>query len=386
MLNPLFLFVSGVFLLLYGGINYYIGLRGWQAVFSYVPFLNPKVYWLVVFVLSFAYIFSRFMEKFLPASLHEGLTLLGAYWLAFMLYSLLVIAAIDILRLLERWLRLIPVEIKQNLNPALGIGVLIFLICIVSYGAWNAKHPKVTPYDLTIAKQAGDLEQLHIVLVSDIHLGTIIHNGHLTEMVTEVNQLNPDLLLFAGDVFDEDIESRDKQQIAESFRRLYAPYGVFAIMGNHEYIGGNADEAEKYLSEAGVKVLRDSVEEIAGSFYLVGRDDRSGARFNNAARQPLASLMQGLDSSRPIILMDHQPAQLDEPEEQGVDLQLSGHTHRGQMFPIQWITGRIFEKDWGYLRKNNFQLIVSSGYGTWGPPVRVGNSGEIVDITLHFAP
>lgn len=384
MINPVTFLVVSVIILIYGGLNYYIGMRGWQALFSFVPFLSSKVYWLVFLLLSFSYLFSRLSEKFLPKFLYEGLTLIGAYWLAFMWYFLLVITALDLLRLFDRWLRLIPVEITRNLNPALGLAVVILVVGIVSYGAWNARHPQVKHYDLTIAKQAGQLKQIHVVMVSDIHLGTIVHNGNLTKMVNMVNELKPDLILFAGDVFDENIESSNKQQVSDNFRKLSAPYGVFAVLGNHEYFGGNAEEAIKYLGEAGVKVLRDSSAKIAGSFYLIGRDDRSGARYNGGPRQDLNTLMQGLDRSFPIILMDHQPSQLEEPVEQGVDLQLSGHTHAGQLFPIRYITRQIFEDDWGLLRKGNFQLIVSSGYGTWGPPIRLGNTPEVVDIMIKF--
>lgn len=384
MINPFFILVGSVIFIIYGGLNYYIGLRGWQALFSFVPFLVPKVYWPVFWLLSLSYLFSRFSQKFLPKILYEGMTLVGAYWLAFMWYFLLVITVLDLLRLIDHFLRLVPVEIKRSLNPVLGFIVFILVVGIVSYGAWNARHPRVNHYDLSIPKQAGSIKQLHVVMVSDIHLGTIVHNDHLTKMVNTVNQLKPDLVLFAGDVFDENIESSNKQQVSDNFRKLSAPYGVFAVLGNHEYIGGNAEEAIKYLGDAGVKVLRDSSQEIAGSFYLMGRDDRSSERVNRVKRKSLTTLMEGVDRSLPIILMDHQPSQLEEPAEQGVDLQLSGHTHAGQMFPIQFITHRIFEDDWGYLRKGNFQLIVSSGYGTWGPPIRVGNTPEIVDITIKF--
>ncbi|WP_291299857.1 metallophosphoesterase [Desulfosporosinus sp. BICA1-9] len=385
MMNPFFIVVIFVVLLIYGGLNYYIGLRGWQTVFSYLPFLSPRVYWPVFSLISISYLFSRLAEKYLPPVLYEGLTVLGAYWLPVMFYSLLLITTLDILRLLDRWIRLIPMGIKQSLNPALGLTVLILVVGIVSYGAWNARHPRVNHYDMSIAKQAGSLEQLHVVMVSDIHLGTIVHNEHLTKMVNTINELKPDLILFAGDVFDENIESSNKQEVSDTFRQLSATYGVFAVLGNHEYIGGNAEEAIKYLNEAGVKVLRDSFQKINESFYLIGRDDRSGSRFSGAKRQDLETLMQGVNRSLPVLLMDHQPSQLAEPVEQGVDLQVSGHTHRGQMFPIQFITSRIFENDWGYLRKGDFQLIVSSGYGTWGPPVRIGNTPEIVDITIRFS-
>ncbi len=384
MINPVTIIVVSVIFLIFGGLNFYIGLRGWQALFSFVPFLSSKVYWPLFLLLSFSFIVSRFSQKFLPTALFEGLTIIGAYWLAFMWYFLLVITALDILRLLDRWLRLVPAEVKKNINPALGLAVALLVLGIVSYGAWNARHPQVKHYDLTISKQAGPLKQLHVVMVSDIHLGTIVHNGNLTKMVKMVNDLKPDLILFAGDVFDENIESSNKQQVSDTFGTLRAPYGVFAVLGNHEYFGGNAVEAIKYLGEAGVKVLRDSSLTIAGGINLIGRDDRSGARYNGGPRQDLKTLMQGLDRSLPIIVMDHQPSQLSEPVEQGVDLQLSGHTHAGQMFPVHYITSRIFEDDWGLLRKGNFQLIVSSGYGTWGPPIRLGNTPEVVDIIIKF--
>lgn len=382
--NPLFILIGTVVFLVYSLLNFYIGLRGWQTLFSFVPYFSSKVYWPVFFLFSYSYLFSRFFEKSLPIVLHEILTIVGAYWMAFMFYSLLVIASFDLLRLINNWLQLIPPEIKQNLNPALGLTVFILVVGIISYGAWNAGHPRINHYDIAIAKQAGSLKQLHVVMASDIHLGTIVHNDQLTKLVNKVNGLKPDLILFAGDVFDEDVESKNKQQVADNFRRLTAPYGTFAVLGNHEYIGGNADDAIKYLGEAGVKVLRDSSLEISGSFYLVGRDDLSASRINGVKRQDLKTIMQGMDRSLPIILMDHQPSHLEEPVEQGVDLQVSGHTHDGQLFPIQYITQRIFEQDWGFLRKGDFQLIVSSGYGTWGPPIRIGNTPEIVDITITF--
>jgi predicted MPP superfamily phosphohydrolase len=384
MINPFFILVGIVVFLIYGGLNYYIGLRGWQALFSFIPILSSKVYWPVFWLISLSFLLSRFGHKFLPTVISEAMTLVGAYWLAFMWYFLLVITALDFLRLLDRFLRLVPMEIKQSLNPALGLTVFILVVGIISYGAWNARHPRVNHYDLTIAKQAGSLKQLHVVMVSDIHLGTIVHNDHLTKMVNTVNQLKPDLVLFAGDVFDETIESSDKQKIADTFSKLSAPYGVFAVLGNHEYISGNAVEEIKYLGEAGVKVLRDSYQEIAGSFYLIGRDDLSSERVNRVKRQSLKTLLQGVDRSLPLLLMDHQPSHLEEPVEQGVDLQLSGHTHAGQLFPIRYITSRIFEDDWGLLRKGNFQIIVSSGYGTWGPPIRLGNTPEVVDIMIKF--
>lgn len=385
-MNPIFLLVGTFFFLVYGLLNVYIGLRGWQTLFSFIPFLNSKVYWTVFLLVAFSYIISRFSERFLPKVIYEGLMIVGAYWMAFMLYFLLIIASLDLLRYINRWLNLVPIDGKQGLAPLLGLAVCAVVAGIVIYGAWNASHPQVRHYDLSIAKSAGSLQGLHVVMVSDIHLGTIIRKDHLEKLVEQINALKPDLILFAGDVFDEDIEAVKNQQVADTFLKLRASYGAYAVLGNHEYIGGNAEEAIKYLSQAGIVVLRDSYQLIGDSFYLVGRDDMSGSRFNGAKRQDLNNVMKGINNSLPIILMDHQPSHIEEPAEQGVDLQVSGHTHSGQLFPFQFITGKLFEQDWGLLRKGKFQLIVSSGYGTWGPPVRLGNTPEIVDINITFNP
>jgi len=139
------------------------------------------------------------------------------------------------------------------------------------------------------------------------------------------------------------------------------------------------------LNRSGIQVLRDEYTIIANSFYVVGRDDLISKRLGGKERANLSELLEGIDKSLPIILLDHQPQKLTEPHIEGVDLQLSGHTHKGQFFPNNLITGKIFEIDWGYLKKDDYQIIVTSGYGTWGPPIKIGNSSEIIDIKITFS-
>ncbi len=386
MKNSILYIVFSVILFIYGALNYYIGLRGWQAVGSHITGLNATIYWLFFWLLAMSYLGARLIGKFLPTRIDQALTTIGAFWLAAMFYFVLILTVIDLIPLFDKWLGFLPAGIQNNPQtaPVVGLVILAIVTGLLVYGFWNARHPEVRHYDLTIQKQAGSLNRLHIVMVSDIHLGTIVHNGQLVKMTEMINKLQPDLVLFAGDIIDENIETFVEQKMTDSFRQLKPKLGTYAVFGNHEYIGGHAEEADRYLREAGVKVLRDHSVKVAGSFYVIGRDDRSGQRFTGVQRQKLAELMSGIDRSLPVILLDHQPVNLEEPEKQGVDLQLSGHTHRGQMFPNQFITGRIYEVDWGYLRKGNLQVIVSSGFGTWGPPIRVGNTPEIVDIVIHF--
>ena len=184
-------------------------------------------------------------------------------------------------------------------------------------------------------------------------------------------------MLLAGDTFDDrDITILKKQK--ETLKAIRTKYGVYGVLGNHEYYSGNLDEMIKTFHEANIEILRDEVVEVAG-VYLVGREDV------RKTRKSLKELMHTVDLEKPVIVLDHQPVSLEEARESGVDLQLSGHTHRGQFFPNQLITKRMYEVDYGYLAKEDLQVIVSSGYGTWGPPVRIGSQSEIVDIKIKFA-
>jgi hypothetical protein len=222
-----------------------------------------------------------------------------------------------------------------------------------------------------------------VVAASDIHLGTIIGRRRLDRIVNTINEMNPDLVLLPGDVVDEDIAPVIRENLGESLRAIRSRYGVFSITGNHEYIGG-ADEACRYLEEHGVRVLRDSVATLQNGLQIVGREDRSIRQFAGKERKPLGELLAGLDRTRPVLMMDHQPFQLDEAVRAGVDLQLSGHTHHGQVWPLNYVTRAIYEVSWGYLERGGTHFYVSSGVGTWGPPVRLGNTPEIILLTLHF--
>ncbi len=385
-INLLFLLVVGSILLSYGGLNYYIGLRGWQAIGSYLPFLPAKVYWVVFWLMALSYLLGRLGDGRLPTAVSRWLVVIGAYWLAAMFYFFLILVLIDLVHVLDKPLGFLPAWLSRNpgVNPAFGWIVFLAVVGVVIYGSWNARHPRVVRYDLTIPKPAGGLKQLHAVMVSDIHLGVIVNSGRLQGLVEMVNGLNPDIVLMPGDIIDESVQPFIEQQMAATLRWLRPKYGVFAILGNHEYIGGHADEAVGYLREAGVRVLRDQWVKVAESFYLVGRDNGARHRFPGAARQPLSAVMAGVDRAAPVLLMDHEPIDFQEAAAARVDLQLSGHTHLGQLFPNNLVTRHIYEDDWGLLRKGDFQVLVSCGFGTWGPPIRVGNRPEVVDILIRF--
>jgi predicted MPP superfamily phosphohydrolase len=174
-----------------------------------------------------------------------------------------------------------------------------------------------------------------------------------------------------------------RQNLGETLRQIKSKYGIYGITGNHEYIGG-VDAACKYLTEHSVVMLRDSVVKIADAFTIVGREDISIRQFDGKKRKPLVELMKDVDKSLPIILMDHQPIHLNESAEQGADLQLSGHTHNGQLWPFNYIADAVYEVSWGYIQKGKTHIYVSCGVGTWGPPMRTGNRPEVVNVKLKF--
>jgi predicted MPP superfamily phosphohydrolase len=306
----------------------------------------------------------------------------GDYWLAAIYYSFLIWSVADILRFLSDLTY--PVQALGHPSLYWGFGVLFLVAILLIYGTWNARNPRVVHYDITIKKTAGNLPKLHAIMVSDIHLGLVVDNDRLDAMVNRINELDPDIVFLVGDTIDEDIKLFLNQKMPEVIGKLRSKHGVYAVLGNHEYIGGNSELAIDHLQQAGVIVLVDEYIKVNNQFYIVGRDDRMAGNMTGKWRLELSRVIDGIDHSLPIILLDHQPYNLEEGQRNGVDLQLSGHTHNGQFFPNNLLAKRVFEHSWGYLRRGEYQVIVSSGYGTWGPPIRIGNHSEIIDLNISF--
>lgn len=371
-----------IIMILYGAANYYIGLRAWQSLhrFSYPCRI---CYMLILGLLAFAYPLGSLGQVLYPSILSDSLASVGSFWLAMLYYLFFFTLLIDLLRIIDKRKAFLPNSFKNH--SGLVVAVVFFATTVlISYGTWNARHPITVNYEITIPKPAGSLESLQVVMVSDLHLGKMIGNKQLTRLVNRINQLEPDIVLIAGDIIDNKVDVLPNEHMIENFRRLRPKLGTYAILGNHEYFDQKPDLAIQYIEQGNIHVLRDQWTLIANNIYLVGRDDASRQRYTGLDRQDLATVMAGINRSAPIILLDHQPSNLQDAVDQGVDLQLSGHTHLGQLFPNNLITRNVYELDWGYLRRENLQAIVSCGIGTWGPPVRIGNHPEIINLTIHF--
>lgn len=381
-MNAQVLVFYGIFLTIYVLANFYVGLRGWQAFRSLPAFPGGRFYCGMFSLAAGCYVLERLFGGILPAVLGTGLSIAGGLWMALLYYLFLGCATVDLIRAADRIIPVLPARWKQG--PAAGAVVAVLAFAVVGYGTWNAYHPVWRQYDIFIDKPAVDLQELNVVLVTDIHLGKVVRNSRLESLVESVNARRPDLILLAGDIIDEDIGQFVDQHMADTLRGLHSRYGVFAVPGNHEYIGRHPDAALDLLRSGGITVLRDSVFTVGDKLILAGRDDWDRRRFTGVPRKALREFLPEPDATRPLLLLDHQPRDLAEASSGGVDLMLSGHTHRGQLFPNQWITARLYETDWGHSRKGAMHVIVSAGYGTWGPPVRTSADAEIVDIRISF--
>ncbi|WP_058302799.1 metallophosphoesterase [Gorillibacterium timonense] len=367
-------------LCVYAGLTYYIGWNGLVLLDAVGITVNGWAYWIALAVISISYVIGRM--PFWQGRVTRFLKVVGSYYFGILEYLLILLPIADLLAYL-----LVEAGFDTTKSiTLLGLAVLLVLAFILAYGSWNAWSPVVRTYDLEVDKRAGDREQLKVVMASDIHLGNIVGNRHLGRMVSRMNELKPDVVLLPGDVIDEDIEPFIRNRMDETLQRLKTTLGTYAVLGNHEYYGGHIEEYVKRMNEIGIPVLRDEAVLVDRSFYVVGRKDKTAETMESEGRLPVSELLAGLDAKRPVLLMDHQPYRFEAAAQAGADVLLCGHTHRGQFAPNHWVTKRLFELDWGYMQKDKMHVVVSSGFGTWGPAIRLASRSEIIELNIRFKP
>lgn len=342
--------------------------------------LQQVAFKIAFFTIVFSYPLGRFLERATPSLLSDFLVKMGSIWLGAMLYFTLFFMLIDLFRFVS-WAfsspNILGITVSKLLSSRVKIGIAGFVTIILVAGYINALFPKVNKLSIKTNKTISGYNTLRVAMASDIHLGTVISNGRLRRFVEMVNSQKPDIILLAGDIFDEDIGPVIKRDMGKLISQLNAPLGVYAITGNHEYIGG-VEPAVTYLTQHGVTVVRDSVISPQNIFNIVGRDDRQSKLMSGYNRKTISELVSQIDKSKFTFLLDHQPYNLNEAVENGIDLQLSGHTHHGQLWPFNLITRAIFEVSRGYKQIDQTHIFVSTGFGSWGPPIRIGNRPEIV--------
>lgn len=346
--------------LIYSLICFYIGYNGWV-------WIKPSLY-------KYKWIYIG-LNVFLAASIFLGqfiswmpLELLGGFWMVVVGYSLIVLPIAN----------LVYYILKKRGIHLIGFGILAFYMFIFIYGSFNAWIPVVRTYDITVEKSS-DIQDLKILMASDLHLGPIVGERHLQRLVDLTIEVKPDIVFIPGDIIENNIGPFIEENMGATMKKIKAPLGVYAVPGNHDYYGDDIKVILAEMKKAGIEFMKDETILIEDSFYIVGRKDRT-----DRDRLQVKELVKGVDQSKPLIMMDHQPYELDIAKDNGIDVVLSGHTHRGQLAPANLITNMIYENDWGYLQKESLHSFVSSGFGHWGPPLRIGSRAEVFEINIKF--
>nr|WP_308198934.1 metallophosphoesterase [Saccharothrix sp. S26] len=329
----------------------------------------------------------------------------GFIWLAGAFYLALILAVLEIPRLvLNRTARVpeAPVTVgapdvpsgttpqEQPADPgrrlfiarSLAVAGGVAATGVVGFGTTQALgDPVVKRVPVTLGKLDQRLSGYRIAVVSDIHLGPLLGRGHTERIVRMINEQRVDLVAVVGDLVDGTVD--ELGEAAAPLRDLVSTHGSFFVTGNHEYYSG----AEPWLAELerlGVNPLRNErlrIERAGASFDLAGVNDVTGEAFQDGP--DFARALDGRDTSTPVVLLAHQPVQVHEAAKHGVDLQLSGHTHGGQMFPFHLAVGLQQPVRSGLETVDGTQVYTSNGVGFWGPPVRVGAAPDITVVELH---
>ena len=367
----------GIVVLILLGLNGYLYIRTLQCL--------PHIMWLrvgvsILFWLALlSFMVGMFLGDFLPdKGILSIIPSVGYTWFIAAAYLIFFCLCIDFVRIINHFFHIYPQWItghyqltKLILAGSMSLMVIVFLFV----GNYKYRNPYRAEVEIALNKELPDGE-LKIVMVSDVHLGNNIGKRELLRYVEMINSETPDLILIAGDLCDRSVKPLIKQNMREELSSLKSKYGVYFASGNHEFYGEDREQIFEYLTSAGINVLTDSVVTVGG-VIIAGREDKT-----NKHRKKVSELLRGVDRSKPLILMDHQPFNLEDAEQAGVDLQLSGHTHNGQFWPGSWVVKMMYELPYGYMQKGNTHYYVSSGLGLWGPKYRVGTKSEMVVIKL----
>lgn len=347
-------------ILLYSAIVFYFGWTVNTWIETFFP-INSWVFGIVWTLIAYGFIIGRIGHRF------RLFSVAGSYWMIVMEYGLILFPIATVVAFI------FPSQLVL-----IGWIVLFLFIIIFIKGTYNAYTPIVRELSIQIPKKDAKLDHLKVVVASDFHLGLLSNKAHLKRFVRKSNEEKPDLVLLVGDLVDDDPIWFVKKGMSEVMKQLVSTYGVYGVLGNHEYYGKKIPLLVEEMKASNVRMLLDETILLANSFYLTGRED-----LTNRERKQLSDLVPEY-RNLPWFVMDHTPSNLLIPETEGVDFHVSGHTHRGQMWPNHLFTRKLFELDYGYKQKGGLHAIVSSGFGFWGPPIRLGSQSELWSVNIKL--
>lgn len=358
-MKKIFLFIFAF--LLYNVVVFYLGWNVYSFLSDVLQIKAPIIFSIVWLLITYGMFIGRISHKL------DILTVVGYYWFAFVQYGLMILPIVNLIIWLCKDSFKIPIEI---------ITAVVF-ISIFSIGIYRAYSPVVRQKNITIKNTSRAGETMRIVMTSDFHFGPVMGKRQLRKFVELSNSQKPDLVLLAGDLVDDVPYWYIKHNMKDIMKQLQVKYGAYGILGNHEYYGKQVRETVFQMEQSNIKMLLDETIEIPDICMLTGRED-----VTNHARKDLKDLY--VESKLPWFIMDHTPKDIETPKELGADLQVSGHTHLGQLWPNQLLTKRIFPLDYGYINNNQLHAITSSGFGFWGPPLRTNSRAELWTIDIKF--
>ncbi|MDR0247683.1 MAG: metallophosphoesterase [Burkholderiales bacterium] len=377
----------------------YLGLR-FRWAFGVV--LPPRlmawyVFWPTVAFIIMSFPLVHFATRKLCMELPPWLFFATAVLYGALVLGFATVFIVDVLGLIARRLPFLQTACAYvRYHPHhLGFLVLGVVALQVVWGLHRAHTPRETHFSPTVHKPLKNgAKQLRIVQLSDLHISHYSSATLMQEMVSHVNRLQPDVIVITGDIIDSSVKPYFNQEMPRILGELKSRYGVYATMSNHDYYGESPKLNIDAYVRSNMRVLRDEVLYLdEPGVTLIGRDDwildsrrlpPSVSLDVTENRAPLAALTARADPATPWILLDHQPREIDEPVAQKIDLQFSGHTHGGQFFPINLIVKHLYKNPWGLLTQGTYSLIVTCGFGTWGPPLRFPSYPEIVVADVLF--
>ena len=389
-------------------LPFYLGVSSYMMFrfFYWMKHCNHRFNWLR-FKVPFAVVYlfmalSPVIAFLLPKSaVAIVIRRISTYWIGIMLYSLLYVVLFDLLRLIAKHTKLKNTLLFSR-GSVISIGSVVVACAVATclYGIFNARNIKVNEYSVTVNKSCGSDKHLKAVLVADLHMGYAIGVDHITNMVEKINQQDADIVIRAGDIFDNSYDGMDDPEgIKAQLRSIKSKYGVYAVYGNHDIDekilmgftfdwGGKQLHSEKmtnFMKECNIKLINDESVLINDEFYLVGRRDTDKPGTEDGTRAEISELTKDLDKTKPIFVLSHEPDELQKTADAGADIDFSGHTHDGQLFPGNLTIGLFWENPCGMIKKDNMYSIVTSGVGVYGTFMRVGTDAEICSVDIDFA-
>ena len=356
-------------LIIYTLINFLTLNRIYKSIAKFKK-INKKAFFITTMFISYIYIIYSLCKDFFPNFLNKILAFIGSYYLGFLFYAIILFIISYIISLLFR---------KKHIKIDIYIISLLLIPIILIIGTYMGYVTKITEYDIVTDKKL--TSELKVAMISDLHLGDIIDNNRFNYIIDKTNSLNPDVILIAGDLVDSDLNPIIYKNMLSSLKKFHSKYGTYITLGNHDKYTNEDDKLTYLIDNEGATCLRNESILINNDFYIIGRDDKSFSEVNNGLN--LSNIIQNLDPNKLTIVIDHTPSRIDESIDNNIDIQVSGHTHNGQLFPGNIITNSIFKLGYGYEKFKNTNVIVSSGVGTWGPPIRTTSQSEIVLLNIH---